>query len=96
MPLNTVVTISGGYGEGDPPVPIPNTEVKPFSADGTWLDTARKSRSPPDSMKSIQEIGCSFFEYFPSSLAAAGALRAVDNRPYIRRELQYNTIDFSY
>ena len=31
------------------PVPIPNTEVKPFSADGTWLETARESRSPPDS-----------------------------------------------
>ena len=29
------------------PVSIPNTEVKPFSADGTWLVTARKSRSPP-------------------------------------------------
>ena len=24
-------------GKRDPPVPIPNTEVKPFSADGTWL-----------------------------------------------------------
>ena len=42
-------TVSGGNGEGVPPVPIPNTEVKPFSADGTWLDTARESRSPPDS-----------------------------------------------
>ena len=28
-------TISGGNDEGVPPVPIPNTEVKPFSADGT-------------------------------------------------------------
>ena len=44
-----VNTVSGGNGEGVPPVPIPNTEVKPFSADGTWLDTARESRSPPDS-----------------------------------------------
>ena len=26
---------SGDNGEGDPPVLIPNTEVKPFSADGT-------------------------------------------------------------
>ena len=42
------LTISGGYDEGVPPVPIPNTEVKPFSADGTWLVTARESRSPPD------------------------------------------------
>ena len=31
------------------PVPIPNTEVKPPRADGTWLDTARESRSLPES-----------------------------------------------
>ena len=35
----------------DPPVPIPNTEVKPFSADGTWLETTWESRTLPDSMK---------------------------------------------
>ena len=45
---NEFVTISGGNGEGVPPVPIPNTEVKPFSAESTWLDTAREHRSPPD------------------------------------------------
>ena len=44
------LTISGGDDEGVPPVPIPNTEVKPFSADGTWLETARESRSLPDSI----------------------------------------------
>ena len=43
--------ISGGNDERVPPVPIPNTEVKPFSADGTWLETARKSRSLPESNK---------------------------------------------
>ena len=42
-------TVSGGDGEGVPPVPIPNTEVKTFSADGTWLDTARESRTLPES-----------------------------------------------
>ena len=26
---------SGGYSVGDPPLPIPNREVKPYSADGT-------------------------------------------------------------
>ena len=26
----------GDYGEGVPPVPIPNTAVKPFSAEYTW------------------------------------------------------------
>ena len=45
----TSFTISGGNDEGVPPVPIPNTEVKPFSAESTWLDTAREHRSPPDS-----------------------------------------------
>ena len=48
--FQTKLTISGGNDEGVTPVPIPNTEVKPFSADGTWLVTARESRSPPDSI----------------------------------------------
>ena len=42
-------TISGGNGEGVPPVPIPNTEVKPFSAENTSLETGWKDKSPPDS-----------------------------------------------
>ena len=46
----TKITHSGGDNEGVTPVPIPNTEVKPFSADGTWLETARESRSLPDSI----------------------------------------------
>jgi hypothetical protein len=37
----------GGDGKGDTPVPIPNTEVKPFSADGTAWETVWESRSPP-------------------------------------------------
>ena len=57
-------TISGGNGEGVPPVPIPNTEVKPFSADGTWLDTARESRSPPESNKTAAVMQRSFFVEF--------------------------------
>ena len=48
-------SISGDNGERDPPVPIPNTEVKPLSADGTWLETARESRSSPDSIKDYGE-----------------------------------------
>src|SRR3954449_5931522 len=39
--------ISGGYGVGETPLPIPNRAVKPHSADGTWLARARESRSPP-------------------------------------------------
>ena len=43
--------ISGDYSLRVPPVPIPNTEVKPQHADGTWLETARESRSSPDSIQ---------------------------------------------
>ena len=38
----------GGYGGGETPGPIPNPEVKPFSADGTAWETGWESRTPPD------------------------------------------------
>ena len=44
---------------------MPNTEVKPFSADGTWLETTWESRTLPDSMKkglTPNGVG-SFFSY---------------------------------
>src|SRR5437763_6150050 len=39
--------VSGGYSEGETPLPIPNRAVKPLSADGSWLARAWESRSPP-------------------------------------------------
>ena len=39
----------GGHGGGVTPVPIPNTEVKPSSADGTWDESPWESRTPPSS-----------------------------------------------
>ena len=45
-----IYIVGADWCEG-PPVPIPNTEVKPFSADGTWLETTWESRTLPDSMK---------------------------------------------
>ena len=72
--------ISGDYGERDPPVPMPNTEVKPFSADGTWLETTWESRTLPDSMeKGLTPNGVGSFcinenhslgEWFKKSLLA--------------------------
>ena len=53
--------ISGDNSLRDPPVPIPNTEVKPQHADGTWLATARESRSSPDSILFGQSTRLSFF-----------------------------------
>jgi hypothetical protein len=38
----------GGDGGGETPVSIPNTEVKPSSADGTALVTEWESRTPPE------------------------------------------------
>ncbi len=31
----------GGYSGGDPPLPIPNREVKPTNADGTAINCGR-------------------------------------------------------
>jgi hypothetical protein len=41
------LTFSGGFGEGETPLPIPNRAVKPLSADGTWPARAWESRTPP-------------------------------------------------
>ena len=51
----SIYTISGGNGVEDPPVPIPNTEVKLNSAEGTWSDTAWEIRSPPDFISLTRE-----------------------------------------
>ena len=42
---NEYNTICGYYSKEDTPVPIPNTEVKLFSADGTWWATAWESKT---------------------------------------------------
>ena len=47
---------SGGYDKEATPVPIPNTAVKLFCADNTWLVTAREDRSPPDLYSSIAQL----------------------------------------
>ncbi len=61
--MNSGKKDSGDDGEGETPVPIPNTEVKPFSADGTGGETLRESRSLPDyNYKNL--VKCRVF-YFP-------------------------------
>ena len=44
--------VSGDDSWRAPPVPIPNTEVKPPNADGTELGTAWESRKLPGSKRS--------------------------------------------
>ena len=45
----------GGYSGGETPLPIPNREVKPVSADGTRGAIPRESRTPPISLKGPAE-----------------------------------------
>ena len=47
MSVRKALNDTGDNGERDTPVLIPNTAVKPPSADGTWLETARESRTLP-------------------------------------------------
>ena len=39
--------IVGVNNDEDPPVPIPNTEVKLIRVDNTWREAAREDRSAP-------------------------------------------------
>ena len=48
--------ISGGDGREDPPVPMPNTEVKLSNADNSWLATAREDRKLPGSFE--EQVVC--------------------------------------
>ena len=42
---------------GDTPVPIPNTMVKTWAADGTMLETAWESRWLPDFHGGLAQLG---------------------------------------
>ena len=64
----------GGDSGGETPVPIPNTEVKPSSADGTSLVTRWESRTLPKFIQgpSSNKEGPFFYfgqvpQFFPSS-----------------------------
>ena len=73
--LHKPFTVSGDNGERDPPVPIPNTEVKPFSADGTWLETTWESRTLPDSMKKeLTPYGVGSFSFHLQRLSPKSSL----------------------
>ena len=44
-PIQLQIRLCGYYSKEDTPVPIPNTEVKLLSADGTWWATAWESKT---------------------------------------------------
>ena len=41
MRFEFIATDNGGYNDGDPPLPIPNREVKPISADDTAIPSGK-------------------------------------------------------
>ena len=45
--FNSIVRKVGVTGDEDPPVPIPNTEVKLISVENTWRVTAWEDRAMP-------------------------------------------------
>ncbi len=49
--ISLIFRFFGGDSKEVTPVPIPNTEVKLFSADGTSWETARESRTLPEYKK---------------------------------------------
>ena len=62
---NSDQPVSGGYCEEETPVPIPNTEVKLLSADGTAPATGWESRSPPGFISEPLRFGGAFFLVLP-------------------------------
>ena len=47
------MVIFGDYDAEVTPVPIPNTAVKLCSADDTWREAARESRSSPEQKRTL-------------------------------------------
>ena len=60
--------VLGDHSEGDPPVPIPNTEVKPLSPDGTARASVWESRKLPGLFQSLRFFPEAFL-FFPARFA---------------------------
>ena len=53
MRSGEIVGVNNGE---DPPVPIPNTEVKLIRVDNTWREAAREDRSAPTQVTSTVNL----------------------------------------
>ena len=68
-----LLLISGDNSEEDTPVPIPNTEVKLFSADDTWREAAREIRTSPVRIKGHSK-GCLFCYIYLKAASENGSV----------------------
>ena len=66
---------------GETPVPIPNTMVKPQTADGTALETVWESRWPPAPKKKNVICDMRFEENFRFHMTDKKSVRSVDTTP---------------
>ena len=82
--------ISGDNSWRVPPVPIPNTEVKPPHADGTWLETARESRSSPDSKREDIERYPLFLSFLEIVISCTDTLYCVRKGLSRGKRILYN------
>jgi hypothetical protein len=65
VPVFQFFKVFGGDSEEETPVPIPNTAVKLFSADGTARETVWESRTPPKFiLRSPSHLRGAFFLLF--------------------------------
>src|SRR6266540_5646918 len=76
----------GGYSGGETPVPIPNTEVKPSSTDGTALETGWESRPPPCFAPDKAPFGLAKRGFFLTPRNGAGFGRCITG-PFLRISL---------
>ena len=67
----------GGHSERVTPVPIPNTEVKPLSADGTWDECPWESRTPPDFLVTRRDFRLSSLRVLALIAGLTGCRRSV-------------------
>ena len=78
-PRSEIANFFGGDSDGDTPVPIPNTEVKPVSADGTWAEMPWESRTSPDFSSNERDQWSRSF-IFSANYASRQLTRYLDSR----------------
>src|SRR5690606_19392740 len=84
-PPHNFTPFSGAYSGGETPVPIPNTAVKPSSADGTARATGWESRSAPEN---FLFLGSSMVERSAVNRVVAGSNPARGAKGGLEKHLQ--------
>ena len=93
--LTLKLRLCGYYSKEDTPVPIPNTEVKLFSADGTWWATAWESKTQPRNlffMFKIKNVDMNHVNFISTFFIFAYHMIKLDMKIYI--QIKYKGIKY--